>query len=413
MQKPSLPFHGWRVVAGAFVIAVFGWGLGFYGPPIYLHALTAQRGWSVGLVSAAITLHYLSGAALIAVLPRLYARFGLGVVTRVGTMALAVGLVGWAAAQEPWQLFVATLFTGCGWVTLGAAAINAMVAPWFARLRPRALSMAYNGASVGGIIFAPLWVILIEQFGFLAAAVAVGVAAVILVGGVATRIVAVKPSDLGQFADGEATGPAAAPASHGEAMAAGALWRDRGFRTLAAAMALGLFAQIGLLAHLYSLIALPLGAELAGVVAGLATAAAIVGRTLFGWMMPAGADRRVWASASYAVQAAGVVALMASGLDGSAAIVVGVLLFGFGIGNATSLPPLIAQAEFRPADAARVVPLIVAMAQAAYAFAPAVFGLVRELGGAAPLLVLTLVVQGLAVGAFMLGRRRPGHSPVR
>jgi hypothetical protein len=234
----------------------------------------------------------------------------------------------------------------------------------------------------------------------------------VLVGGFATRIVAVRPADLGQVADGEAAGPAAAPESQAAAMAAGALWRDRGFHTLAAAMALGLFAQIGLLAHLYSLIVPPLGAGLAGVVAGLATASAILGRTMFGWMMPAGADRRIWASASYAVQAAGVVALIASGLDGPAAIVVGVLLFGFGIGNATSLPPLIAQAEFRPADAARVVPLIVATAQATYAFAPAAFGLVREAGGATPLLVLTLVVQAMAVAAFMLGRPRPGYSPV-
>ena len=29
-------FYGWRVVWAAFVVAVFGWGLGFYGPPVYL-----------------------------------------------------------------------------------------------------------------------------------------------------------------------------------------------------------------------------------------------------------------------------------------------------------------------------------------------------------------------------------------
>ena len=32
-------FYGWRVVGAAFVMAVFGWGLGFYGPPVYLHAV--------------------------------------------------------------------------------------------------------------------------------------------------------------------------------------------------------------------------------------------------------------------------------------------------------------------------------------------------------------------------------------
>ncbi|MBV8536529.1 MAG: hypothetical protein JO128_13110, partial [Alphaproteobacteria bacterium] len=32
-------FYGWRVVAATFMLAVFGWGLGFYGPPVFLHAV--------------------------------------------------------------------------------------------------------------------------------------------------------------------------------------------------------------------------------------------------------------------------------------------------------------------------------------------------------------------------------------
>ena len=35
-------FYGWRVVGAAFVLAIFGWGLGFYGPPVYLHAVREQ-----------------------------------------------------------------------------------------------------------------------------------------------------------------------------------------------------------------------------------------------------------------------------------------------------------------------------------------------------------------------------------
>ena len=32
-------YHGWLVVAGAFLIAMYGFGLGFYGPGIYLVTL--------------------------------------------------------------------------------------------------------------------------------------------------------------------------------------------------------------------------------------------------------------------------------------------------------------------------------------------------------------------------------------
>ena len=85
-------------------------------------------------------------------------------------------MAGWAVATEPWQLFAATPLTGFGWAGTGAAAINAMVAPWFVRLRPAALSTAYNGASVGGVLFSPLWVALISAFGFPVAAGAIGLA---------------------------------------------------------------------------------------------------------------------------------------------------------------------------------------------------------------------------------------------
>lgn len=416
MRSPELKtgssFFGWRVVAGAFVIAVFGWGLGFYGPPIYLHAVREVRGWPISLISAAITAHYLCGAIVIANLPKLYRRFGLALITRAGTVALAIGLVGWAIAEAPWQLFCSTLLTGASWVTLGAAAINAMVSPWFVRLRPKALSTAYNGASVGGILFSPLWVVLIEWLGFARAAAIIGAATVVIVFWLTAHVVTKTPEDLGQQADGDTSAISTGlNLTATPALAGGALHTDWKFRTLAVGMALGLFAQIGLLAHLFTLIIPALGTGWSGIVAGLSTAGAIVGRTLFGWLMTEDADRRRWAAASYAVQIAGILVLVSSGFQSQVLILAGVLLFGFGIGNATSLPPLIAQKEFARDDVARVVPLIVAIAQATYAFAPAAFGLVRELAGetALPLLASVAGIKLLAIVAFLSGR----HSHVQ
>lgn len=402
----SHPFFGWRVVAGAFVIATFGWGLGFYGPPVYLHAVRERQGWSVGLVSAAVTLHYLCGAVVVANLPKLYQRFGLANVTRGGSLLLASGLIGWGLASQPWQLFAATILTGFGWVTLGAAAINAMVAPWFVRQRPKALSTAYNGASVGGIIFSPLWVLLIGWLGFTAAAALVGAVTVAVILWLTIFVVARTPASLGQFADGDAGPvPAASPAAASLPPRGPRLWADWRFRTLAVGMALGLFAQIGLLAHLFSLIVPALGEGWAGVVAGLATASAIAGRTAFGWLMPPTADRRRWAALSYGIQIIGIGLLASSGLQSPTMILAGVLLFGFGIGNATSLPPLIAQVEFG-AESSRVVPLIVALAQAAYALAPATFGLIREASPAAiwPILLVAVVIKACAISAFLAGK---------
>jgi hypothetical protein len=222
---------------------------------------------------------------------------------------------------------------------------------------------------------------------------------------------------MGLAPDGDAAGAAArAAVAPAVASLAGALlWRDFGFASLAAGMALGLFAQIGLIAHLFSLLAPALGAQAAGLAMGGATAAAIAGRTLVGWLMPAGADRRLVACASHIVQIVGSIAFLLAAGDNVLLLLLGVVLFGAGIGNATSLPPRIAQAEFAKDDVPRVVSLIVAIAQASYAFAPAVFGLIRELSppstvapaAAAPYFYLAAAfIQALAMTAFLAGRRR-------
>lgn len=104
------------------------------------------------------------------------------------------------------------------------------------------------------------------------------------------------------------------------------LWRDRRFLTLAAGKAAGLFAQIGLLAHLFSIMVPVFGPRSAGLLMGGATAAAILGRAGIGWLMPVSADRRLIASASYGVQIIGTLILLTTGGGNTAVMVVGVLL---------------------------------------------------------------------------------------
>jgi MFS family permease len=409
-QARTATFYGWRVVAGAFALAVFGWGIGFYGPPVFLHAIRATRDWPLAFVSTAITLHFLVGALAAANLPALHRRFGIARVTKAGAVLIAAGILGWANAAAPWQLLLAAMLSGLGWAAMSAAAINAIVSPWFVHARPAALSMAYNGGSIGGVVFSPLWVAAIGALGFPAAAAAIGMVAVVTIWCLADLLLSRTPDGMGLMPDGAPWAPAPQPSAFAALRRNDhALWRDVRFLTLVGGMTLGLFAQIGLIAHLFSLLAPVLGAQPAGWALGLATALAIGGRTAVGWLMPVGADRRLVACASYALQAAGSIAFVLAGGASVPLLLAGVLLFGVGIGNATSLPPLIAQTEFAKDDVPRVVALIVGLSQAGYAFAPAAFGLIRDLApagaGATAVFVAAALLQGLAIGAFLMGRR--------
>lgn len=391
-------------------------GIGLLGPPIFLSVIRESRGWSVALISGAVSVHFLTGALCGANLHGLHGRYGAATVTRAGALAMAAGITGWGIASAPWHLFVAAALSAAGWGTMSAAALNAIVSPWFVRGRPAALGMAYNGGSVGGIVFSPLWVVAISGLGFSLAASLIAVFMLITLWVLAGSVFARTPRMMGLRADGDAPDApvASVTSATAQSLPGARLWRDRRFVTLATGMTLGLFAQIGLIAHLYSLLAPALGAQGAGWAMALVTVMAIVGRTLLGHWMPLGADRRLVACGGYAMQIAGSLAFMAAGGTSVPLMLTGVVLFGLGFGNANSLPPLIAQVEFTEADVPRVASLIVALAQGGYAISPAFFGLIRELatptvgmalGDAPVVFAAAALVQCLAIVAFVAGRR--------
>ena len=179
-------------------------------------------------------------------------------------------------------------------------------------------------------------------------------------------------------------------------------------------MALGLFAQVGLIAHLFSLLVPSMGGQIAGLTMGLATACAMAGRIVVARLMPIGVDRRWVVSAGYLVQLLGSLVLMASSESQIGLIVLGVVLFGSGIGNATSLPPLVIQVEFVKEDVQRVVALVVAIGQATYAFAPLAFSVLIAGGGDTPQIghdiypffLAVMVIQAAAIACFLAGRPR-------
>lgn len=142
---------------------------------------------------------------------------------------------------------------------------------------------------------------------------------------------------------------------------------------------------------------------------------------MVGWLLPPRNDRRLVAAATYALQACGCGAFFLAGGQDLPLLFAGVVLFGPGIGNVTSLPPLIAQAEFARADVARAIAIATAVAQAAYAFAPAVFGGMRGLTalatGDAPgysggQLIFVVAAAGQLVAAltYLTGRTRQAEQ---
>lgn len=98
MTRHSTPFAGRQVLAASFVMAIYGWGMGFYGPPVFLHAVVERTGWPLQWVAGMVTLHFVAGALAVANLRRLYRLAGIPMVTFCGALEAR-----WAHSAGPWR----------------------------------------------------------------------------------------------------------------------------------------------------------------------------------------------------------------------------------------------------------------------------------------------------------------------
>src|SRR4029453_7969134 len=164
MARPV--FYGWKIVIVCFLIALFSFGIGFYGLEIYIVSLQARHGWSTSLISSAITTYYLLSGTLIIFTGDAFDRFGPRRVVLLGMVAMVAGGGGVHTITAPWQLYATFLIMSVGWASMSGAAINTIIAPWFEHKRGLAVSVALNGGSCGGVLIVPLLMCLIAHVGF-------------------------------------------------------------------------------------------------------------------------------------------------------------------------------------------------------------------------------------------------------
>ena len=397
-------YRGWLVVGCAFLVAVFGWGFGFYGIGVFLAELVERHGWSTGSVASAVTVLYLAGAALIAVIAGVFERFGPRVVVLAGMAAMGTAAVALTGITRPWQLYVVFPLMAAGWAAMSGAALNLIVAPWFERRRGLAISIAFNGAAVGGVLLVPALVFLIHRLGFTPAVVAlVGLMAVVLTP-LVLWLLARGPEAMGLGPDGDPLAPrAAAPSRAGGAPRARAFMRTWHFWSVAVPFALGITAQISVIIHQVSFLRPTLGVAGAAWAVSLTSACAVLGRLAVGLVVDR-VDKRGIIAGNFLLQATAVALLLAA--PGPALLYVACVMFGLGVGNTTSLPSVIVQAEFPREAFGRVVSAIIAINQLTYSFGPGILGWLRDAFGSYQIaLAGCLTLQLAAVALILIGAR--------
>jgi predicted MFS family arabinose efflux permease len=402
INETSIRYDGWRIVVVCFLVATFGWGLGFYGQSVYLAELHRLHGWPASLISGGTTLFYLFGALLVVFVSEAIRSFGPRncLLAGVVTMAAAAVLIGQATA--PWQLYAADIVLAFGWAGTSLGIITNTLGLWFDNKRGMAISLALNGASFGGIIGVPLLVAAIGKFGFSGAMIAAAVAAVVLL--VPIILIFVGPPPIGSNAAVAAASADAPSATKIRTQA----FRDVAFLTVSVAFALVLFAQVGFIVHLIAYLDPVIGRERAALAVALLTAMAMAGRVLFSTVIDQ-LNQRLASAISFISQAVALAVIINS--RNEMLLIAACAVFGFSVGNLITLPSLIVQREFDPRSFGVLISLITAINQITYAFGPGVIGLLRDASGSYTLPFYGCIALELIAAVLIMIRGRARVKP--
>jgi MFS family permease len=404
-------FYGWWVALGACLISFVCAGVGFYSQGVLLDALCHEHGWSRASVSGATSLYFVvSGVAGLGV-GRGVDRFGSRTFIAVGAPVLAAALVGIGRAESEPMLYVCAFAMALGVALAGPVPTSSIVTRWFAELRARAMTVSQTGVSIGGILLVPLATWLIRERGL---AVATETLAALVVGvalPVTAFILRTDPAHHGLEVDGpiraRARAASGVPSVEPEFRTRDAL-ATRAFWGLALAFGLGLFAQVGFLAHQLAGLRERVAPADAAFVVSATAFGSVVGRFAIGPLGDRLEKRRI-AIALFLVQACATLSFARA--SSGTALGIASFVFGLTMGNIFMLQPLLVSEFFGISSFASVLGSLQVATSLSSGLGPVAVGLAFERAGGyrGPLELLACVS---VAGALVLSRVRKPESLV-
>lgn len=368
LEEQSWRYAGWRIVAALFLVQVAMFGFGLYGQGILVAELRRLNGWPTGVIATGSTFYLVMGSLLSMFVDDLLRRFGARSLILAGLAALGAGLGLLAFAETLLQLYAGFAVLSLAWVGLGTITVASVIGAWFSRKRGLAISLAFTGATVSGMLLMPGLVLLVEAIGFRRALSSAALITVIVLVPVVALLV--------RSPHAREHGPA--HIAHKPAVSRSALLRDAGFLCLTLCFALAVMVQVGFIVHQISILTPAIGFQAAGGAVSLTTAMSLTGRLA----LAVTADRVEprWVAAASIVSQAIALAVIGSS-NGATALYLACAVFGFSIGNLVTLPALLIHREFAPAAFGTVLGLSMAIAGVINSCGPAAMGLLRDLTG--------------------------------
>jgi MFS family permease len=415
-QHSSL-FHGWIVVAGAFLVMFMGFGAA-YSFGAFFEALRDEFGATRQQVSLVFALTGFLYFGLGAVSGRIADGVGPRRVIMAGGVLLGAGLLLASVTQALWQVYLT--YSLCVGVGIGLSYVPSVgaVQRWFIRRRGFASGLAVAGIGLGNLLFPPTAAALVEAIGWRGAYVVLGL--FVLVSTVlAALLIERDPAVRGLAPDGDpVSSGGGAPAAWG--LTTGEALRTTPFKLLYLA---GVSTTLGLFIPFAHIVPYArdhgLSTFTGAVILGAIGAGSAAGRLLLG----GSADRlgrRQALAGSFVLMAAVLLWWLAATETWS--LLLFAFLFGIGYGGFVALLPALASDYFGVRHAGALLGLLYTAAGIGTLVGPTLAGWVYDVRDSYTLPILisaaaNLVAVGcmIAIGdprRFRAARQPPSRAAV-
>jgi MFS family permease len=395
-------FYGWRIVAACMIVNMFGNALGLFGVGVYLQTLAESRSWPVDQLSIGVTLFLLVSAVLMLPVGRTISRHGPKPIVVLGTVAMAAGILGIGLAQTMVQAWLAFAVMGIGWASLSAAAVAAMIAPWFEKHQGRAVSTAAIGASIGGVVGVPVLLFAIAQVGLFATTATAAMAILAVLLPIAVFVMKRSPAELGLFPDGASA--ASVTAANSASWTVGSAARTPALWSVIVAFGIGMFVQVGFLTHQVAFLSEELSPAWVSAATSASAITALAARIALASFVDR-IDQRAFAAAVLLLASAAFALL--SCFPNKWVMIACCLIYGVTMSNITILSAIIVRKEFGAASFGSVFGFASTIIQLATALGPSFYGSLREASSSYQLpLLIAAAFDVMAAIVVWSGRRR-------
>ena len=345
-RLPKRVFYGWWIVLAGTAIFIVANGIGFYCHGVFLDPLRMQHGWSKGSISFAVTLYFFTAGVMGIIIGRQIDRFGPRPVLILGSLVTGLSLLLLSHVKELWHLYAVYLLMAVGWSGTSLIPINTLITNWFITRRGQAISLTMTGLSIGGIILVPFATFLISRWGLMVALPILGALFWVVIIPLALFVIKQRPSDIGQFPDGEPIvdssegeiSPAPGYASQMQEWTRLQAMRTLAFWSIVVAFFLAMTGQVAYLVHQMSFLSETLGLAGAASAVSITAGASIAGRLSLGSVIDR-LDKRYVTMGLCLIQALAILSLAYS--NHVSVLYLGTLAFGLTMGSILMMQSLI------------------------------------------------------------------------